>query len=166
MSLDFLSCTDNRLRFLKLRGHSSFIPEFLNAQSNDPNLCIQVPININPEEKPFWYKDASAIYSTDCNANSTLINTKILQSNLNAENASAEIKVFPNPSTGIFNITNSEIIRSLEIFDVSGNALKDDKIIIIEPNKKIDLSVFASGIYFLRIFTVTNKEHFIKLYKK
>lgn len=57
-----------------------------------------------------------------------------------------KINVFPNPSSGIFYLDNSDILR-IEIFNNTG------KLVSI-PNEKhmIDLSHFPDGIYYMRIY--------------
>ena len=55
----------------------------------------------------------------------------------------------PNPSSGIFTITSSEKINSIEIFDVLGNKIENLKI-KNEPTE-INISKKAKGIYFVKI---------------
>jgi hypothetical protein len=59
-------------------------------------------------------------------------------------------EIFPNPSTGIFNLTISDEAKIETVFvtDIAGKKIK-------EPVKKneIDLSAYPAGIYFLNIAT-------------
>lgn len=74
-----------------------------------------------------------------------------------------ELKYYPNPVEDIFNITYSERILQIEVFDLLGKRVKvkstDDK----EVN--IDLSDLASGTYMIQLKT-ESKQQFIKVVKK
>lgn len=62
------------------------------------------------------------------------------------------VKVSPNPTKGIVNITTSDNILSYEIFDVSGrlvNSAKDLKV----TNQTVDLSKNAAGTYMIKVKT-------------
>ncbi len=67
--------------------------------------------------------------------------------------AKYQFKVFPNPTSGILNVTCSDknIIFSVEIFDILKNILylKDN----ISENSQFDLSSNPKGIYFVKIIT-------------
>jgi hypothetical protein len=56
----------------------------------------------------------------------------------------AEINVYPNPSTGLFNITTTESVK-LEVFDISGRTVKSQ---IIDGNTQVQLR--NAGMYFFR----------------
>ena len=59
-------------------------------------------------------------------------------------------KVYPNPSTGIFN-TEGNNINSVEITDITGRLIK--KFNVHEQEIKIDLSNEPKGVYFLKAYT-------------
>ena len=63
-----------------------------------------------------------------------------------------EIEVFPNPSTGIFNIFGLDRIAEYGLYDLFGNLLQSGK---ISPNGEINLSQRVEGVYYLRINTGT-----------
>jgi hypothetical protein len=56
----------------------------------------------------------------------------------------ADINVYPNPSTGLFNITTTESVK-LEVFDISGRTVKSQ---IIDGNTQVQLR--NAGMYFFR----------------
>ena len=56
----------------------------------------------------------------------------------------ADINVYPNPSTGLFNITTTESMK-LEVFDISGRTVKSQ---IIDGNTQVQLR--NAGMYFFR----------------
>lgn len=59
------------------------------------------------------------------------------------------VKIYPNPTSGLLKISTSANITTMYLADVSGKLLQD-----IELNKEgitqVDLSQYASGIYFLK----------------
>ena len=64
-----------------------------------------------------------------------------------------DIKVFPNPSSGIFYIdldSYQDIPKQIKVFDVNGNLVLSKK--HNDQILKIDLSYKASGIYFINLF--------------
>ncbi|RRJ92439.1 T9SS C-terminal target domain-containing protein [Paenimyroides tangerinum] len=74
-----------------------------------------------------------------------------------------DLKYYPNPVEDILNVTYSERILQIEVFDLLGKRVKvkstDDK----EVN--IDLSDLASGTYMIQLKT-ESKQQFIKVVKK
>ena len=78
--------------------------------------------------------------------------TSVLDLNINS------IKVYPNPSTGVFNITfTSESIQDLKVRVTSllgeNIVLVDLKQFVGEYTKKINLKDNSKGTYFLKIET-------------
>lgn len=63
-------------------------------------------------------------------------------------NLVSELKIYPNPSHDVFNI---EINKNalLEIFDPLGQKIKTEN--IIQGNSKLDLTMFPTGVYFIKI---------------
>ena len=60
----------------------------------------------------------------------------------------ADIRVFPNPTTGVLRITNYELrITNIEVFDVFGRKIEGVK------EDVLDISGFSAGIYFVKITT-------------
>ncbi len=66
------------------------------------------------------------------------------------ENTSANVKVYPNPSEGIFNIEGQNI-RKVEVFNAFGQPVyaKETE----NENMLIDLTNHTAGIYLIRIVT-------------
>ena len=65
-----------------------------------------------------------------------------------------EIEVFPNPTVGEITIKSIDSkIKSVSVFDVNGKFI--DQFSVSENKKVVDLKIYESGIYMLRI--VTNK---------
>jgi hypothetical protein len=59
-----------------------------------------------------------------------------------------DFSVYPNPSTGLFNIQSEELINTVEVFDISG------KVILTKNSNGIsslDLNQFKTGFYFVKV---------------
>lgn len=71
--------------------------------------------------------------------------------------AYARFKVFPNPSSGIFNITGTgDLQSSFEVYDLKGIAIFSG--VISGNNNFLDLTTFGKGVYFLKITTRDKSE--------
>jgi len=70
-------------------------------------------------------------------------------------NDELQITVYPNPTTGKFNVQSSMFkVQSVEIFDVFGRKIYDDNNSYgLTVLRSYDLTVFPAGIYFLKITT-------------
>jgi Secretion system C-terminal sorting domain len=78
------------------------------------------------------------------------------------ENDLNPISIYPNPSTGIFNIRDLTMdISEIEIFDLKGNSLLKTASV----GSSMDISSFENGVYFLRVKTADNAYHQAKIIK-
>jgi len=67
-----------------------------------------------------------------------------------------KVTVFPNPSTGVVYVTTSGFKgkrTELRVMNVIGNLVHREYLNDDETNKKIDLSKFASGLYYVKLQT-------------
>ena len=71
----------------------------------------------------------------------------------------AAISVYPTPSSGQFEITSSELIHQLEVYDVTGRMVFTRE--INSDNANFDISREAKGVYLLRLLT-SNNESIVK----
>ncbi len=60
-------------------------------------------------------------------------------------NRPRQIKIYPNPTTGHLSV-NSKAIRKIEVFNILGERVK-----VISPLQKIDISDQPKGVYFIRM---------------
>lgn len=60
-----------------------------------------------------------------------------------------EIKIYPNPSEGLFAITGQTAVNKLEIYDMSGRIVLTEE----NPNGITDFSITNEGIYIARMIT-------------
>ncbi len=76
---------------------------------------------------------------------------------------STNIRLYPNPVSGILNISNTEKIKSVSIYDILGQKM------IVENlnglNSQIDLSKLSNGIYFVKVI-VENKTNTFTINKQ
>ncbi len=74
----------------------------------------------------------------------------------NAVALNNKLKIYPNPSSGIINISNAENAKSFEIYNLSGMCLYKSRM-----TSQIDLSFLSKGFYFLK--TDTNQTEKISI---
>ncbi len=73
--------------------------------------------------------------------------------------ANTTVAVFPNPSTGIFNITSNVLNLEYALVNIQGQAIEEGSVL----NNKVDFSKRTSGIYFLRLSNNTGESFVEKL---
>jgi len=72
------------------------------------------------------------------------------------DSAEKSVTVFPNPSNGVVFVTLSGFKgkrTELRVINVIGNVVHREFLSDDETNKKIDLSKFASGLYYVKLQT-------------
>ena len=145
-ALTGLDCSDNQLTSLNVangNNHNFFI-SFLGiifstfyATDNSNLMCIQVD-NVAYSTANWTNKDATAVFSENC----------VTASNENFK--VAKISIFPNPTSGILNITVNEK-ADYTLLNMRSQTLK--KGILPTGKSEIDISSLARGIYLLSIKT-------------
>lgn len=72
--------------------------------------------------------------------------------------------VYPNPSTGVFNISGSELLNAVVVKDISGKAILTSE---ISGNiYSLDLSNEANGFYFIQLTAESGQEQVIRIIKQ
>lgn len=69
-------------------------------------------------------------------------------------NTVSDIKIYPNPTNNIINISSKSTINSIALYDIYGK-------LMLKQNTKtasIDISTFSNGVYFLEIYSNNTKE--------
>jgi hypothetical protein len=61
-----------------------------------------------------------------------------------------EVKVYPNPSTGKVLLSGVSDVRSITVYDITGNHVMDFREV---PGNRIDMGTLPSGLYMLQIQT-------------
>ena len=72
--------------------------------------------------------------------------------------------VYPNPSTGVFNISGSQLLDAVVVKDISGKTIFSSD---ISGNiYSLDLSNEANGFYFIQISAESGQEQVIRIIKQ
>ncbi len=79
------------------------------------------------------------------------------------EISSSNIKIYPNPTNGIINITG-ESIEKLSIVDMNGREVFHQE--NLGKMTRIDLNILSNGLYFMRIISSDEMPEYQKLIKK
>ncbi len=59
------------------------------------------------------------------------------------------ISIFPNPTSGILNVTSVEVTSSIEVFNVIGEKVYSSN--LVKGNNVVDLSSLSNGAYFVKM---------------
>jgi len=95
-----------------------------------------------------WNTEGTMVTTGD----STVYYYHSLNTGINAIGRNSEsLKVFPNPSCGIFNIQSTNNINSLEIYNSYGKLIRSESGFKQQTNSEIDLSNYCKGVYLLKI---------------
>ncbi len=70
------------------------------------------------------------------------------------ETSLTDQNIFPNPTTGILNITAHDL-EKIMVIDISGKLIKE-----MNPNPKIDLSDLSKGLYFIKL--ISEKQEWVQ----
>lgn len=84
----------------------------------------------------------------------------LILSNITFEPA-LEIKVFPNPSTDLFQIESEEELKKIKAYSIFGQLIKESHL-----KNRIDLSDVKNGIYILEIITSSRERTIKRVIKK
>ena len=76
-----------------------------------------------------------------------------------------QIAVYPNPTTSVVNIKSDNVIRSIQVLDITGRIL-NTKENILDSKTDTDLTGFATGMYLLRVISTDNSVQILKVSKK
>jgi hypothetical protein len=66
--------------------------------------------------------------------------------------SAGNITVYPNPSKSKFTINAKNNVNAIEIYNLQGKRIYTDYNFDLQNSKEIDLSVYAKGIYILKVF--------------
>ncbi len=75
------------------------------------------------------------------------------------ENADLKTSVYPNPSTGIFNINSRNSFEKLEIYSADGRLIFTQDVKNIDSHFQINLKGQSKGIYYLLLYSGKTIEH-------
>lgn len=90
-------------------------------------------------------------------------NTNVTLGTIEEMGKNVKFKIYPNPSTGIFNISISEI-ATMEVTNILSKQIKSQKATI--GNSVLDLSDVANGLYIVKITTANGNSKTVKVVKQ
>ena len=148
-----LYCSSNQLTSLNIKnGNNHNMGSSGFKATNNPNLrCIEVDSAAwSTFYWTYWSNsiDSTASFSENCNYGSGIRNNTIEQSKA--------LQMYPNPTTGIINLTANS---NMELTDITGKVLMQK-----QNSKQLDISTLPVGIYLLR--TGDNLNHTFKVIKE
>lgn len=123
----------------------------------DPGIEVYLALNVDPKTIPgngilklYVYEEGN---STNGDTLTWIVNSS--PTGVNELPLNPDIKIYPNPSTGLFTVTSQKNnIFTVAVLNYMGKLLKTyDN---IEEKTKIDLSSFDKGIYLLKIISNAN----------
>ncbi|MCB9335341.1 MAG: T9SS type A sorting domain-containing protein [Flavobacteriales bacterium] len=76
-------------------------------------------------------------------------------------NVTATVEIYPNPTKGLINFLNSNNIKTISIFDISGK-----EVLTSTGSNHLDISYVEKGIYIVKILTKENQAQIFKLFKQ
>jgi hypothetical protein len=131
-------------------SNGSFISVTLNISTTFSNATRIRFRGDMSDDTDIIYLDAIKISGVNSNANNFIeIHT------LGANKVSDDINIYPNPASEIVNIdlTNRPVAREgkVEVRDIAGRLIKQDKIITEQAIHQLDLQSLNSGIYVIKL---------------
>ncbi|NND63882.1 MAG: T9SS type A sorting domain-containing protein [Flavobacteriaceae bacterium] len=137
-NLEFLTCLNNNLNSLNISNGNNVALETFNAINNPALSCIQVDNVPYANSRDDWQVDEGIDYSENC-----LLAV--------GDFLNATVQIFPNPAKDQIQISFSDLVEPevLEIYNALGKQLLRKSATF----ETIDVSSFASGILFLKIYT-------------
>jgi len=103
------------------------------------NYQISLSFVSNPDSI-LYTGSYSIMINVDENCVPLMVNTE--------EFAKANVKIFPNPTTNFFQITDNEFVSDIEIFNIVGKRMTQARFI---EGKPFDVSSFPNGLYLVRM---------------
>ena len=147
--MNFLSIDNNNLTSLNVaNGNNSNFTSY-SFQANPSLTCIEVDDAAWSTANWTSNLDSQTSYSENC-----------ASVGVNEVN-SIEVTTFPNPTSGIVSFSTTEIITSIEIYNLTGQ-----KVSKFSNTQTIDVSNLPSGIYTATIQTKNGKTALKKLVKE
>lgn len=127
---------------------STYYEEYFNSSFKFPVLSITKSYKINHQVVPY-----TVTYNK-----SVKLNNIVISSLKNSEKHLADVDIFPNPSSGIFNISTTHLTNLSEkptiyLYNSLGQKeeINPDKLIEYNGQLSINLNRYSPGIYFLTL---------------
>ena len=116
------------------------------------NWLDEDELTVSNEEDPDNL--APGIYQlilSDANGCTFTLDSLEVTLNSSTEEVFSDIKIYPNPSRNILNITSTGMIQGIKVFNAQGNLVEDQQ---HDFNlNSLDVSLWAEGVYILQLNT-------------
>lgn len=126
------------------------------------------PVNADDRLYPYnFVLNSHSYYGIDSVANTyqtVSLKSFILNSVKDNMNELSDLKIYPNPTTSVLNITNEQVLlqkATIIITNTLGQAL-----LSFPFSNQIDVSTLSFGVYFIKIKTTNNKFYYAKFIKE
>lgn len=140
-NISVLRCDDNQLTNLNLSNGFNDLINIFNATGNSKLLCVEVDdvdyansIECNGSGQPSWCVDEQTSYSLNCTLGLDELDD-------------IDLVLFPNPALDLLQIRAPAQWKVEGVYDLSGQMMRLENANI----RTIDVSGFASGLYFVRL---------------
>jgi hypothetical protein len=145
----------------KAKNYIELVPGFLSDHGSVLEIVPNTTCNGCSTIGPVDPKTISTVQQPEILTNQRVNNTRSFSE---TEVQLEDLKVFPNPTSGIATINYSKNMGSVEVFDNKNKSIK--LIENINANRfDLDISDLKSGIYFVLIHTIENEIVYKKLVK-
>ena len=104
------------------------------------------------------YYQVSAIYDLGESEKSEIANITVVAN----ETLGTSVQIFPTHFSDFITLQGSELVKRIEFFSLSGKVC----LVVAQPGQQINTNSLASGLYFIRIIDVYNRQHVVKAIKK
>ena len=143
----------------KVQNNTSATVEVSNSITILPDFHAEAGSFFHASIDPFVCSSNARIIDTTINEHSRDIfqgNLKMKEELLPADNIVSQIKIYPNPTNGLFTIEleNSNAGSLIEVYDVMGKKVVTKA--ILANKMAIDLTHFPKGIYMVRVVNGNN----------
>jgi len=135
-------------RYVAQASETVFLKPGFSVKSNNAQDFFKAMIGCDDDSSIKFESDDEELYLTD--EENTIETVLSVFSSISGK----EIRIYPNPTTGILSIDSEELLINLEIFDIIGKPVLSFK--PTDSTFKIDISKFAAGVYFIKIVTHEN----------
>jgi len=122
---------------------------FTDIQYNDTTISYAIQV-VHPNGGCDAWNGVSHVTGGPYYQSSSNIEDEGIVNHTVVEQINSNLSIYPNPSNGILNITNSEPIQSIKIIDISGKTISS-YVKINQNNIKLNTQNFKPGIYILEI---------------
>ena len=136
-----------------LDAGSSFTSYLWNTGEDTQSIVI----NGNRGEGNYYF-DVTVTNDNSCENSDTILVTVNQATSVYNETFENAVSIFPNPANEFININFENLQQKtyIEIYDIQGN-LKRKREIVNSANKKINISAYSKGIYFIKLINNDNK---------